>query len=230
LILQDFSSICIVIPYYNALTYLNNAVNSIIETTNNSINILIVDNNSDKPFSVKGRKIEVIRNVNNLGFTKAINQGIKLYRNCDIIPFNSDSIALPNWIENLYIAAYSRNKVALVCPRHIIGNGVKKNTAINNLTSPQPFYDKNGYRLMRWAGFTCVYIKRSALEDVGLLDEKYWHFSSDEEWCNRARMKNWSIIYCNTASVKHIGGVSYNILKKRSPKIVQNKIDKGLRL
>lgn len=225
----NMNKVVVIIPYYEAWVELNEAVKSINEFTPIDVDLCIVDNASREPatFMRGKRKIKIIRNLKNEGFTKAVNQGMKLFRNHDVILFNNDCKATKDWYGPLIKAAYSNKDIGLVCPGHYIG-GLKNinNSTINKSTSPKLFMNAEGFRLMEWAGFACVYIKREALKDVGYLNEKYWHYSSDEYWCRDARKKGWQIVYQPKSKVFHDSGVSYSKLKKLDPKTVQDKIDK----
>jgi GT2 family glycosyltransferase len=50
-------------------------------------------------------------------------------------------------------------------------------------------------REVPWAAFALCALRMSMVEEIGLLDEDYWHFVSDQEYCLRAWTKGWSVRY-----------------------------------
>ena len=222
--MQPNNRIAVIIPYYNALRYLKRCVGSLLIHSPSHLKICIIDNASEQHVStvIEDDNIIKIRNKQNLGFTKAVNQGIERFPQSDIVLMNSDCEVTKNWLNPLIGCVYSGPRVALACPRHITARG---DTSINRLTSPSPKKNKNGYRLMIWAGFTAVYIRRDALNDVGLLNEKLWHYSSDENWCRMATAKGWKILWQPDSKVKHIGAASYVELIRRDPKTAKKKVN-----
>jgi len=201
-------------------------------------NVLVIDNGS--PLEAKKLiglfeevDVQFIWNSENLGFTKAINQGIDACEG-DIIPFNSDAVPRPGWFEPLREAAYCEDKIACVCPQHLLGNDKRCNTSLNDLTTPEwPKYKTrpDGRVALYWAGFTCVYLRRDAINSVGKLDEQHWHYCSDEFWCRHATEKGWTILYESRSLVNHFGEASLRELVVHDIELAREKIDSrfGLR-
>ena len=52
----------------------------------------------------------------------------------------------------------------------------------------------------------CMLVKREALEDVGLWDERYFLHCEDLDWCMRFRLRNWDIVFVPDARVVHVKG------------------------
>ena len=51
-------------------------------------------------------------------------------------------------------------------------------------------------------------VRRDALNTVGLLDERFFMYAEDMDWCKRFRIEKWDIIFCPLAQAIHYGGVS----------------------
>ena len=49
-------------------------------------------------------------------------------------------------------------------------------------------------------------VRREALEDVGLLDEGYWLYMDDLDWCFRFKRKGWKVWYDGAVTVMHVKG------------------------
>jgi N-acetylglucosaminyl-diphospho-decaprenol L-rhamnosyltransferase len=56
-----------------------------------------------------------------------------------------------------------------------------------------------------WVPGTAVIVRRKAVEDVGLLDERFFLYGEDLEWCLRMRSAGWSIGVCTAADAVHLG-------------------------
>src|ERR1700687_2415021 len=63
-------------------------------------------------------------------------------------------------------------------------------------------------RRVDWAVGAALLLRRQAIADVGLLDERFFMFAEDVEWCWRARAKGWEIWFEPSAVVRHVGNAS----------------------
>lgn len=59
-------------------------------------------------------------------------------------------------------------------------------------------------------------IRREALAEVGLLDEGYWMYAEEIDWCYRCRQQGWAIWQVPAARVVHVGGASSSQFRGRS--------------
>jgi GT2 family glycosyltransferase len=59
-----------------------------------------------------------------------------------------------------------------------------------------------------WASFACALIRREVLEEIGLLDERFFLYFDDPDLCRRGRKIGWSVLYCPEARVLHLVGRS----------------------
>lgn len=75
----------------------------------------------------------------------------------------------------------------------ILTNGVKGDYPIN----------------VDWVSGACMVVRRNAVEDIGLMDERFFMYWEDVDWCKRMWQKGWKIVYYPKASILHyIGGSS----------------------
>jgi GT2 family glycosyltransferase len=63
-------------------------------------------------------------------------------------------------------------------------------------------------RPIDWAVGAAVLLRRSAVDDIGGLDERFFMYVEDLEWCWRARRAGWEVRFEPAAVVRHVGGVS----------------------
>ena len=56
---------------------------------------------------------------------------------------------------------------------------------------------------------SCMLVRRAAVEEVGPVDESFFLFSEETDWCYRFRRAGWQVWFCPTAECVHVGGASH---------------------
>jgi len=156
-------------------------------------------------------------NINNVGFTKAINNAIKKGSSEYILLVNSDVIVLPGAQQALiYRFSYSP-KIGIVGSIHLDPNQPDR---ISHRGTIQAFpfgVHKNGHLSMghgqipekcTWVNFAFVMIKREVIRDVGYLDEDMFLIFSDSDFCYMAREKGWEVWIEPQSKIFHTLNVS----------------------
>ena len=74
-----------------------------------------------------------------------------------------------------------------------------------------------------WASFAAICIRAEAIEAVGLMDEGYFMYFEDVEYCRRAKQSGWSLLHWPEAHIVHLRGGSGPVKKlsaerKRRPR------------
>jgi GT2 family glycosyltransferase len=78
---------------------------------------------------------------------------------------------------------------------------------------------EHGVVKAEWLSFACVLLRGSMIKDIGLMDEKYFMYREDNDYCRRAGNADWSLEYCDTAKVIHLNqGDSNQTVIKRLPR------------
>jgi GT2 family glycosyltransferase len=62
----------------------------------------------------------------------------------------------------------------------------------------------------------CMMVRRDALNQVGLLDEDYFLFLEETDWCYRMKKAGWKIYHIPQAEIYHFQGKSAERVKKRA--------------
>ena len=62
----------------------------------------------------------------------------------------------------------------------------------------------------------CLMVRRAAVEQVGLLDENFFLYGEDLDWCYRFKKAGWKVFYCSEAEIIHIGSQSTQQLKEET--------------
>lgn len=74
-----------------------------------------------------------------------------------------------------------------------------------------------------WLSFACALIRREVVQQVGLLDEGFYLYFDDPDYCRRTRAAGWNLLYCPQARVMHLVGRSNPVeelarARKRRPR------------
>ncbi|MBT2291600.1 glycosyltransferase [Paenibacillus albidus] len=211
----------IIILTYNKLDYTQTCIESIkTYTKQGSYQIIVVDNCSTdgtREWLAEQSDILTIYNEENAGFPKGCNQGIKLTSSGDILLLNNDVIVTENWLDILQDCLHSSPEVGAVGPAHNGEMTTDYNTADGLWDFARSY---NSYDSSKWEnrlkliGFAML-IKRSVLEEVGLLDERFSPGNcEDTDYSFRIIQRGYKILYCNNVFIHHYGSVSFGDMKE----------------
>ncbi|WP_145008371.1 glycosyltransferase family 2 protein [Pseudomonas oryzihabitans] len=203
-----------------------------LDANQTPMNVVVLDDESPEPelsqalreLAEAGR-IELHRSPANLGFIRNMNRGMALHRARDVVWLNADARVCDDWLDRLREAAYSAAEVATATP--FSNNGELLSFPESRRSHVMPTLDEQR-ALHRQAasdlsappeievgcGF-CFYIKRRALEQVGLLDEIQLKrgYGEETDWCLRAKAQGWRHVAAQRVFVAHRGGVSFGAEK-----------------
>lgn len=228
---EDFS---IIIITYNSEQTIKECLKRILENSKVSDEILVIDNNSkDKTrqilidFQKKFPNVKVILNQENIGFAKAVNQGIKACKNEFIVIINPDAIVVtPDWLEIFYKELKENNDVCVVAPvsdQVVYYQSLIKFTKIAGDITPyilRYFYNDYSEDLESFAGF-CFATRKSKIQELGMLDENLILGMEDFDLSLRIREKGYKIVLKPSVLVQHIYHVSFNSDKENAEKLNQ---------
>jgi GT2 family glycosyltransferase len=228
----------IIIVNYNCRQHTLQCLLSINQNTQKlDYEIIVIDNGSqDKSVDFIKRRLDTsflsscrfIENKLNLGFAKAINQGIHLACGRYLLLLNNDTLVLPGSLSELVgfmsghpeaIAAGGKvlnpdgtlqfscrrfpGYLTALFNRKSIFTRLFKNNRISKkyLMADWPH---NEARPVDWASACYLIMRREAIEKVGLLDEEFFMYCEDVDWCWRAREKGLRVFYFPGAAIIHI--------------------------
>jgi N-acetylglucosaminyl-diphospho-decaprenol L-rhamnosyltransferase len=228
-------NVAIVVVSHNTRGLLLNCINSVIETTRpDEVEIVVVDNASrDGSYEAVCRdhpQAVAISNEVNIGFAAACNQGIGATSAPLILLLNSDaqltSQAFRALCDCMSLARCGAAGCKLVNPDSVEMVSVRNfltpfNQALeltgitNRLRSRQlsrtyrpALSQKSLDCSVDWVEGSCLILRRAALDEVGLLDERFFMYSEDEDLCLRLRLAGWSVCYSEAGTAVHLGGAS----------------------
>jgi len=188
---------------------------------------IIVDNGSRDGSAERLRErfpdIRIICNGRNLGYAGGNNAGIRAALDVGadyVLLLNNDTVPGEDFLEKLVSGAVADTGIAAAGPKVLWA------------VDPPRLWGAYGkityhHNVVRIEGFTCADVEafsepadvdfvigcgmlmsRTAIEDIGLLDEEYFAYHEDVDWCYRARKKGYRVVYVPDAVLVHKGSKS----------------------
>ncbi|MCK5509900.1 MAG: glycosyltransferase family 2 protein [Desulfobacterales bacterium] len=218
----------IIIVSWNAKKYLLECLESVRKETASFRTEVIVVDNASTDGSVEAVKksfpnVKLIQNNKNLGFAKANNIGISQSAGKYMCLINSDVKILEGCIDRMCVYIDEHPSVGILGPK-IFNMDMTLQCSCRKFPSlwrnlcgafaMESIFPRIYYYLIDKAGKVDVLsgcfwmISRKAITEVGLLDETFFIYAEDLDWCKRFRDVGWEIVYFPDAAAIHYGGAS----------------------
>jgi hypothetical protein len=209
--------------------------------------VIVVDNastdGSPEMVSELFPEVDLIRNRQNVGFSSANNQGIRLSRGRYVLILNNHTVLLPGCLEIMAAFMDSHPRVGVAGPKLLNPDGSIQHgyhRALPTLADPllalfwlgrflpgRVLADRargidesleSPTPIEQIAGCSMM-LRRQALESVGLFDESFEYWYEDVELCHRFLKCGWEIYYLPQARIIHYGGATLGNLEpsKKTP-------------
>lgn len=226
----------IAIPSWNTRELLKDCLESVYRSPGDfGFEVIIVDNASDdgSPDMVAEEfpDVKLVRNKINLGFAGACNIAFRHSLGRYFLLLNSDTIVLDNALKSMvdFMDKHQHAGVAGCKLLNYDGSLQRSCSTFPGLMSElfdaldlsklfpksrlfggyaMTWWDFNNTREVDFAGGSCLIIRRDAIEEVGLLDESFFMYTEETDWCYRMWEQGWSIYYYPEARIIHLGGES----------------------
>lgn len=208
----------IIIPHYNAVSYLSPCFNALQSQTYPHLEIILVDNGStDESVALTRRdfpNVKVIGLGQNLGLTGAINRGIEQARGEIIVPLNNDTEVAPGWAQALVDALEAYPEAGIVaCKMLLFDERDKLHSAgdgfgIDGIPINRGVWQKdegqfdNDIYIFGGCGGAVAY-RRTMLDDIGLFDEELFMYLEDVDLNWRAQLAGYRAVFAPQAVVYH---------------------------
>ena len=220
-------NIWIVMLTWNALPYTRACLESLFRLTETTIpwSVCVIDNGShDGTIEfLREQPVRLIENATNQGFTRAVNQGIQAAPSrADLILLNNDTLVTqPDWLDRLARTAYAAPGIGLVGCRMITADGRIRHAGAEFPTDTywgsqvgggEP--DVGQYqrsRLVESLTAACLYLKRPLVDQIGLLDERFFAYYEDTDYCLRAARAGWQLAYAGDVTLVHHENVTTSV-------------------
>ncbi len=211
----------VVVPSYRDAERVRALVASIRATVPRELVRIIVADDASGPEHLAALRalegVEVLAGERNAGFAANVNRGLRATDpERDVVVLNSDVEARPGWLACLQYASCQEEDVGIVGARLLYPDGrIQFAGTARNLGAPEWFDHRYRFKPADWgpAGLTgpvlavtgaCMYVRRGALERIGLLDEERYPMAyEDVNWCLRAWCAGLRVLYFPAACLVH---------------------------
>jgi len=173
--------------------------------------------------------VHLIKNKENVGFAGGNNQALRLARSKFVLLLNPDAIIRPGGLDVLIDCMLAHADAWAVGPAMLNGDGTPQRTGVRfpntwNLLVESLFLDRvfpqsrlfgshkelyedpTRVRPVDYLQGACLMVRHEAIERVGLLDEDFFMYFEETDWCYRMSRAGGRVYYCPTAVVVHHGG------------------------
>jgi hypothetical protein len=196
--------------------------------------IVVDNNSLDESQKVLEREfpdVILITNSENVGFARANNQGIEISKGKYILILNPDTVLFPGALDRMLAYMEKNPDIGAITPKiwlderktlqscilhpFTIGNYIfvhsplgrvfRHNCVLKKLWKKdiEIWLAKDPLEVDCIAG-TCIMVRREVLKNVGLLDENFFMFFEDVDWCLRMKEAGWSLFLLPEAEIMHI--------------------------
>jgi GT2 family glycosyltransferase len=247
----EIRPITIIVLTWNGLEYTKRCLETLRAHTDFADYRLIVADNGSTDGTLEyldsQEDISTLVNGRNLGYAAGNNRALAISDpQSDIVLLNNDTeVHQADWLTKLQVAAYQSPDIGLVGCRLARPDGTLQHAGA--YLPMDTFWgqqlgggekDVNQYnddRTVESVVFACVYIKRETLTHVGLLDEDYFSYFEDTDYCFRARKRGYRVVCCGSVTITHhenvstkLNKVSHKKLFLRAQRIFRSKWEKDL--
>ncbi len=223
------NDLSIVIVNYNTSNLTNACIESLFKFTKNiKFEVIVVDNGSSEKLKLKNQNIKLIESKKNLGFTGGNNLGMKIAKGRYTLLLNSDTVIhdnvlgeMVNWMNKnpqVGISTCSlKNTDGSLQPTGGFFPTLPKTFAwmffiddllpfVKSFHPQASFYTQK--RELDWVTGAFLLVRTDLSKKVGLLDEDYFMYTEDTDFCYTIKKLGYKVMYLPEYSITHYGGAS----------------------
>jgi hypothetical protein len=201
-----------------------------------SYEVILIDNGSaDGTVECVCRQfpeVQVFALPHNIGFGAGNNRGLEAMVGRYAVLLNSDTIVLPGQLEACVRFLDEHPEAGVVGPQLLNPDRTKQNCIHNSPTLVSELLGQSLLRRLFPLRYpskrieyrepveveavlgACLFVRRDVVSQVGLIDEDYFFFLEETDWCHRIRRAGWKVFHLPSAQVIHLYGES---TKKKVP-------------
>jgi hypothetical protein len=194
--------------------------------------IIVVDNASSDGSAESARRwtdVQVIESGSNLGFARGTNVGIRASRGTMLLLLNSDTVVPAGAVDRLVEEIRRDERVAVVGPRLVDSEGraelsfgsmigpfneLRQKLLVRGHAARAPVLSRRVEAMTSRAGYpdwvsgACLLVRRADAEAVGLLDERYFMYAEDVDFCAAIRARGGLVRFASAVTIVHARGRS----------------------
>jgi GT2 family glycosyltransferase len=224
-------ALSIVVVNWNTRELLAGCLGSIrSHVTDLPVEVFVVDNGSADGSQQMVRErypaVRLLELGSNHGFAVANNRALQLSTGKYCLLLNSDTVLRPGALEAVVAYMEGNERVGIVGLQLLNADGSRQNSIANCPTLLTELFNKSLLRRLSPGRFpgkershagpidvesvigACLFVRRRAMDQVGLLDEDYFFYLEETDWCLRFRRAGWRVIHFPGAAIVHLQGRS----------------------
>lgn len=226
-------TISVIIVSWNVRDLLAECLASLPAAHHDPLEIIVVDSASSDGTAEMVRQrfpaVRLLAQADNVGFSRGCNIGLQAAQGDLLLLLNPDTHVLPGAITALATALIANPAAGLAGPLTFNGDGSVQSTrrrfpdfwtGVFDTSWLQRFAPRriasyqmrdlpdDGQYVVDWVQGSALLLRRALYERIGGLDESYFMYSEELDWCWRARAAGWEALYVGSAHIVHYGGRS----------------------
>jgi GT2 family glycosyltransferase len=229
----------IIIINWNTQAMLRDCLNTVMAGLDGlTADVMVVDNASSDGsadmVTAEFPSVHLIRNAKNMGFAAANNQALRIATGRHVMLLNSDTLVHGDVLPRTVAYLDTHPHVGVMGPRILNSDGTTQvsATAFPSLGMLRlqtlgltRFARFDRYRMTNWdrrderevevISGCAMLIRKSAMEQVGLLDDDFFFYGEETDWCRRFAAAGWAVVYAPVGEITHFGGGSVRSLNHR---------------
>lgn len=220
----------VVILNYNGKRFLDECIGSLLQGTYVNTKLYVVDNastdNDVEYLKAHYPQVEIIQNLKNNGYCAAYNLAFSHCKGKYFVCLNNDVTVATDWLEHMVELAETDEKIAAIQPKLVSYFDPEK---FEYAGAAGGMMDVYGYPFLRgrlfseietdtgqydditeifWTSGAAMFLRKSALQDTGNLDETIMHHMDEIDLCWRLRMAGYRLLVQPRSVIRHVGGAT----------------------
>lgn len=209
--------------------FIKECLDSIYKNTRTDFETIVIDNSSQHTLKETVRdykRIRLIENEHNMGLARSLNQGIRLTQSEYVLVMNPDTRIIGNSVDSMVEFMEDNGKCGVCGPKQTSPEGrlqysartfytvliiLLRRTPLGRVFPNSSIlkkhlmvdYDHNSVFEADWLQGSCLMIRRKALEEVGLFDERFFLYFEDVDLCKRMKDAGWKVTFYGEAEIAH---------------------------
>lgn len=187
----------------------------------------------EKIFKKEKDRIKLISFSKNVGYAKLVNAGIKKSKGNNILILNADILVLKGSIQKMIDFMKNNPQTGIIGPQLLtfsnkVQNSHFKFPTLGAILARRTFLGKlkwgkkklneflvqeenSLHKKVDWVQGSAMFVRQEAIDKIGLMDERYFMYLEDTDWCRRFWQNNYEVIYLPSAKMSHY---YYRVSKK----------------
>lgn len=232
---EQTTDLSIIIVSWNVCDLLRKCLQSIEQGKGNlRVEVIVVDNASFDGSQDMVRDefptVNLDAQSENVGFPRGNNLGLKVANGRHLLLLNPDTVVLGDALSTLFQYLVDHPETGMVSGQLLnpdgsvqssrrrfptVATGIFESTWLQGF-APRKLLDRyyfadgpvDAAHEVDWVVGACMMVRKEIVEQVGMLDEAYYMYSEELDWCKRIKQAGWQVVYLPSAQIIHHVGKS----------------------